>query len=115
MVINQLISVGANFDDKVMVVLIFFSFTERWIGFIMDVSNFVSSSNTLKFDDVVGVIVSEEMQRKITGETLGNALTMESRRRQRERGRSLSNHNKYRNGISMSKLGNIECWNYGKR
>jgi len=27
----------------------------------MDVSNFVSGSNTLKFDDVFGFILSEEM------------------------------------------------------
>ena len=51
----------------------------------MAVSNYVPSSNTLKFDDVVSVILSEEMRRKITGETSGNALTMESRGRQKER------------------------------
>ena len=66
----------------------------------MVVSNYVSSSNTLKFDDVVGVTLSEEMRRKSTGETSGNALTMESRGRQRERGRSSENHNKSRNGRS---------------
>ena len=51
----------------------------------MVVSNYVPGSNTLKFDDVVGVIISEEMRRKGIGETLGNALTMESRERQNER------------------------------
>ena len=40
------------------------------------ISNYVPSSNTLKFDDVVGVIISKEMQRKITCETSGNAFTM---------------------------------------
>ena len=58
----------------------------------MAVSNSVPSSNTLKFDDVVGVILSKEMQRKITGETSRNALTMESRGGQNERGRRLGNH-----------------------
>ena len=81
----------------------------------MVVSNYVSSSNTLKFDDVVGVIVSEEMQRKITGETSGNSLTMESRGRQRERGRRPGKFNKYRKGRSKSILGKIECWNCCKR
>ena len=61
----------------------------------MDVSNYVSSSNTLKFDDVVGVILSEEMQRKITSETSSIALTMERRGRQNESGRSLGNRSKY--------------------
>jgi hypothetical protein len=54
----------------------------------MAVSNSVSGSNTLKFDDVVGVILSEEMRRKSTGETSGNALNMESRGRQKDRERA---------------------------
>ena len=40
---------------------------------------------------------------------------MESRGRQRERGRSLGYHCKSRKGRSKSRLGNIECWNCGKR
>ena len=35
----------------------------------MAVSNSVPSSNTPKFDDVVGVILSKEMRRKRIGET----------------------------------------------
>jgi hypothetical protein len=45
----------------------------------MAVSDFVFGSNTLKFDDVVGVILSEEMLWKITCETSGNVLTVENR------------------------------------
>jgi hypothetical protein len=44
----------------------------------MVVSKSVSGSNTLKFDDVVGVILREEMRQKSIGETLGNALNMEN-------------------------------------
>ena len=51
----------------------------------MAVSNSISSSNTLKFDVVVGVILSKEMRWKNTCETSGNALTMENKGRQRER------------------------------
>lgn len=50
----------------------------------MVVSNFVSGSNTLKFDEVVDVILSEEMQWKSTGEnitSLGFALNVENRGR----------------------------------
>ena len=65
----------------------------------MVVSNSVPSSNTLKFDDVVGVILREEMRRKNIDETPGNALTMESRGRKRERGKSPGNHNKHRKEI----------------
>jgi hypothetical protein len=59
MVTNQLSSVKVNFDDEVRDLLILCSLPERWNGLVMVVSNFVSGSNTLKFDDVIGVILSE--------------------------------------------------------
>ena len=74
----------------------------------MDVSNSVSGSNTLKFDDFVGVILSEEMRRKSTGQTLGNALNMENRGIQKDRGKGSGNHENSRKGISKSRLGKIE-------
>ena len=58
---SQLSSVKVNFDDEVRALLILFSFPEIWNGLVMVVCNSTPSSNTLKFDDVVGVILSEEM------------------------------------------------------
>jgi hypothetical protein len=58
---NQLSSIKVDFDDEVRALLILCSFLESWNGLVMVVSNSVSGSNTLKFDDVVGVILSEEM------------------------------------------------------
>jgi hypothetical protein len=84
-VTNQLSSIKVDFDDEVRALLILFSLQERLNGLVMVVSNSVSGSNTLKFDDVVGVILSEEMRRKSTGETSGNALNMENRGRQKDR------------------------------
>jgi hypothetical protein len=81
----------------------------------MVVSNSVCSSNTLKFDDVVGVILSEEMRRKSTGETSGNALNMENKGRQKDRGKGSGNCGNSRKGKSKSRLGKIECWNCGKK
>jgi hypothetical protein len=69
MVTNQLSSVKVDFDDEVRALLILCSLPERWNGLVMVVSNSISGSNTLKFDDVVGVILSEEMRRKSKGET----------------------------------------------
>ena len=97
-VTNQLSSVGVNFDDEVRAILILCSLPESWDGLVMAVSNYVFGSSTLKFDDVIGVILSEEMRRKTIGETSGNALTAEARGRQRERGKSLGNHWKSRKG-----------------
>jgi hypothetical protein len=61
MVTNHLSYVKLNFDDEVRALLILCSFPESWNDLVMVVRNYVSSSNTLKFDDVVGVITSEEM------------------------------------------------------
>jgi hypothetical protein len=67
MVNNQLSSVKVDFHDEVRDLLIFFSLPESWNGLFMAISNYVSSSNTLKFDDVVGFILSEEMRWKNIG------------------------------------------------
>jgi hypothetical protein len=83
MVTYQLSSVKVDFDDEVRDLLILCSLPERWNNLVMVVSNYVSGSNILKFDDVVGVILSEEMRWKITGETSGNLLNMDNRGRKR--------------------------------
>jgi hypothetical protein len=75
----------------------------------MVVSNSVSGSNTLKFDDVVGVILSKEMRQKITSETTGNALNMENRGRQKDRGKGSRNRGNSTKGRSKSKLGKLKC------
>ena len=97
-----------DFDDEVGDLLILCSLPERWNDFVMVVSNFVFGSNTLKFDYVFGVILSEEMRCKIIGEISGNVLTVEKRGRQKDRGKGSGNHENYRKGISKSILGNIE-------
>ena len=107
MVTNQLSSVSVNFDDEVRALLILCSLPESWNSLAMAVSNSVSGSNTLKFDDVIGVILSEQMQIKSTYETSGNALTMESRGRQKERGKIQGNCGKSKMVRSNSRLGKI--------
>jgi hypothetical protein len=112
---NQLSSVKVTFDDGVRALLILCSLLEIWDDLVMGVSNFFSGSNTLKFDDVIGVILSKEMRWKNTSESSGNALTMENRGRQKERGKSLENRGNSRKSRSKSSLGKIECWNCRKK
>jgi hypothetical protein len=90
-VTNQLISVKVDFDDEVRDLLILCSLPERWNGLVRDVSNSVSGSNTLKFDDVVGFILSEEMRWKSTSETSGNALNMDNMGRKKDRRKGSGN------------------------
>jgi hypothetical protein len=108
-VTNKLSYVGVDFDDEVRALLIMCPLLERWNGLVMVVSNSIFGSNTLKFDVVGGVILSEEMRWKITCETSGNSLTMENRGIQKEIGKSLGNCGIFRKGRSKSILGNIEC------
>ena len=58
---SQLSSIGVNFYDEVRGMLFLCSVPESWNGLFMSISNFVFGSSTLKFDDVVGAIISEEM------------------------------------------------------
>ena len=58
---SQIIFVKMNFEDEVRALLILCSQLERWNNLVMVVSNYVPGSDTLKFDDVVGVILSEGM------------------------------------------------------
>ena len=69
MITSQLSSVKVNFDDVVRDLLIMCPLPKIWNGLVMDVTNSIFGSNTLKFDDVVGVILSKEMRRKRIGET----------------------------------------------
>ena len=58
----------------------------------MAVSNSVFGSNTLKFYDVIGVILSEETHRKSSGgSTSGSALNAQSRGRMIEKGNNSRN------------------------
>ena len=58
-VTNQLSFVGVKFDDEVRALLFLCSLPESWNGLVMAISNSISGSSTLKFDDVVGAILRE--------------------------------------------------------
>ena len=49
--------VKVKFEDEVRDLLILCSLPESWDGLVINVSNSISGSNTLKFYDVVGVIL----------------------------------------------------------
>lgn len=57
------------------------SLPESWNGLVMALSNILSCVGTFKFDDVVSVILSKEVQRKSSRNSLvsGSGLTMEGK------------------------------------
>ena len=116
---SQLTSVNVKFDEEVRALLILCSLPESWNSLVMAVSNSVFGSNTLKFNDVVGVILSEEIRRKISSgtSTSGSVLNAESRGRTKERGNNSGNRGKSR-GKSKDKRSQSrdkrDCWYCGK-
>ena len=64
---SQLCSVGVKFDDEVRALLLLCSLLESWNGLVMAISNSIFGFSILKFDDVFGAILSEEMRQKISG------------------------------------------------
>eukprot|EP00253_Pinus_taeda_P008262 PITA_08262 len=99
---------GVNFEDEVRALLFLCSLPESWNGLVMAIGNSVTGSSTLNFDDVVGAILSEEMRQKSSSETSSNALSVESRGRKMERGKSSGYRSKSRKGRSKSNSG-IVC------
>ena len=70
---------GVNFDEENRALLILFSLAKSWNDLVMAMSNFDFGSSTLKYDDVIGVILSEEAHRKTSvGSTSGIALNTQS-------------------------------------
>ncbi len=98
--------------------MIFYSFPESYNGLVIAVSNFVFGSNTLKYDDVIGVILSEETHRKTSGgSTSEGALNTQRKGRTTERGNDFKNHGKSKRKSKgkrsqLRRLNN--CWYYGK-
>ena len=78
----------STFEDEIQALLLLSSLLDSWDNLVVVVSSFVSDTNTLKFDDIFGVLPSKEMQRKSTGETSSTALRVETRGRQKERGKN---------------------------
>ena len=63
----------------------------------MAVSNSIPGSSTLKYDDVIGAVLSEVTHRKSLGRyTSGSALNAQSRGRTTERGSNSGNRGKSR-------------------
>ena len=83
---------GVNFDEEIRALLILCSLPERWNGLVMAMSNSIPGSSTLKYDDVIGVILIEETCRKSSGRSIsGSAFNAQSRLRTTERGSNSKN------------------------
>ena len=111
-------SVDFNFDQEIRALLILRSLPKSWNDLIMAVSNSIPGSSTLKYDDVIGIILSEKTLRKSSGgSTSESVLNAQRTGRMTERGSNSRNHEKSKgksNGRRSQSRGPNECWYCGK-
>ena len=89
-VTTQLSSVGIEFNEEVRALILLSSLPESWNATITVVSS-STGNNKLKFDDVRDLLLSEEIQRKESGESsTSSVLHTESRGRNSTRGKGRS-------------------------
>jgi len=60
-------SIEINFDDEIRAMALLSNLPEAWDGLVMAVSN-SCGTRTLKFDDMVGVLLSEEVCGSLRGQ-----------------------------------------------
>jgi len=73
---NQLHSIKIKFEDEVRALLLLCSLPDSWNSLVMEVSNSYSDSNKLVFDDVVGILLSEDMHRKTMAKTPSHSIAL---------------------------------------
>lgn len=93
-------------EDKAIALLC--SLPESWDNFVTSIS--FSSANSLKFESVVGALLSEEVRRKSSIETAASEA-MVARGRSKERGEKPKGSSKSKSKGMKCKA---KCWNCGK-
>jgi len=112
---SQLESIEINFSNEIRALVLLSSLPEACDGLMTVVSNSCGTW-TLKFDDAVGVVLSEEVRRKSSGatKTSGSALSVERKGWQMNRKNKKNGKSKSKSGRGNSKSRSIECWQCGE-
>lgn len=113
--ISELWSIGVTIDDEIRSLIMLSSLPDSWdSSLVMAVSNSILGGASLKFDDVVGVLLSKEMRRRSSRETSTSTMPMETkggRRKERSKNQKCDKSEKR----SKSRTKTVECWNCGKK
>ena len=115
-IVNQLVSVGIKFDDKICALILLASLPNSWEPMKAAIINSIGNA-ILKFIDVRNAILVKKVWRKDFGEasTSNLVLNVDGRGRNYERNKGNGKLGKSKNGMGKSRNGrNLECWNYGK-
>ena len=118
---SQLELVEINFEDEIRALVLLFSLPKGWDGLVMAVRN-SCGTETLKFDDVVGVLLSKEARTKSSGsaETSRSALSVDRKGRSENRDKKkMRGQNPNREEVYPSQgvldVGGVVRWGIFKR
>lgn len=81
---SQLCSIDIKFVDEIRALLLLSSLLKSWNGLITMVNN-SSGSAKLNFDDIIGLMLSEKICKRVKNDSSGSALNIENRGRNDDR------------------------------
>ena len=111
-------SVEIDFDDEIRALIVLASLPNSWEAMRIIVSN-STGKEKLKYNNIRGLILAEEIRRRDAGETSGSGsvLNLETRGRGNDRSsnRGKSKSRNSNQNKSKSRSGQqVQCWNCGK-
>jgi hypothetical protein len=110
-VVSQLVFVEIKILDEDKCISLLCSLLDWWDSLVVAIGG---NTTTLKFDEVVSSLLSEEMRWKNMERQSTDALFVRGRSQERNRSKSSSGRSKYK-GISKSPVNFVKvCWRCGK-
>lgn len=67
-IVDMLVSVEIELEDGIQALFSLYSLPNSWNDLVMTISNSISKKGTLKFEDVMSVVLSEDIHHKRIGE-----------------------------------------------
>jgi hypothetical protein len=110
-VVSQLLSVNIKLFDEDKCISLLCSFPNSWDSIVVAIS---SNATTLKFDDVVSSLLSEEMRKKTMDSQSTNALSVRGHSLDINKIKSLSGRSNSRGRYKSLGKSLRKCWKCGK-
>ena len=112
MIISQLGSVEINFEDEIKALILMSSLPESWDTVVAAISS-SRGSDKLKFDEIRDVVLSESIRKRETGDSSGNALSVDRRGRSKSKSSNKHGRSKSKNRGKSPNKPNVTCWSCG--
>ena len=113
MIISQHSLVEINFEDEIKALILMSSLPESWDTVVAAISS-SRGSDKLNFGEIRDVVLSESIRKRETGDSSGNALNVDRRRRSKPKGPN-KGRSKSKNREKSPNRPNVTCWNCGEK